>query len=97
MNIWKSICSLFGSKAQKPEETDPALKQGFIRDKETGVVVETEDPMMAAAIAQAFKTGKATFGFRDENGKFTVQTIETPKPESDVMPSGSKRSPLKPE
>jgi len=62
------FAKLFGSKAEP--------KDGIIRDPETGVSVETDDPVMAAVVAQAFKTGKPVIGNVDEKGKVTIRTLD---------------------
>ncbi len=69
MRFVTRLKALFGMKADKPQD-------GFIRDAETGLDIETEDPLMASVIAQAFKTGKPVVGSRDENGKVTIQKLE---------------------
>ncbi len=67
------FAKLFGSKA---EPKDTGLKDGIIRDPETGVCVETDDPVMAAVVAQAFKSGKPVIGNVDEKGKVTIRTLD---------------------
>ncbi|MGZ9097563.1 MAG: hypothetical protein ACXW30_04625 [Micavibrio sp.] len=63
-----SFAKLFPSKA--------APKDGFIHDPETGVSVETDDPLMAAVVAQAFTSGKPVVGNVDKNGKVTIRKLD---------------------
>ena len=68
MWLLDKIKSLFDKSAQD--------KPGFIRDKETGVYVQTDDPMAAEVIAQAFTSGKPVIGTRDDSGKVTIKKLD---------------------
>lgn len=48
----------------------------FIKDPESGVMIETDDPDQAAAIAMVLKTGQPVTATRGEDGKLTIKTLE---------------------
>ena len=41
-----------------------------------GIAVETDDPVAAEVISRAFRTGKAQYFSRDEDGNITRREIE---------------------
>lgn len=49
--------------------------KNLFKRKERSVTVECEDPLEAACVLEAFRTGSIIIGNRDENGKVTMTKI----------------------
>lgn len=71
MGFIQRLKSWFGKAATPAPE-----KSRFIRDPESGVLIETDDPDQAAAIAMVLKTGKPVIGTRGPDGKMTIKPLE---------------------
>ena len=54
------------------------IKQFFTRTKkaERLLIVETDDPFMAAIVGEVFRTGKPHIGSVDDNGNFEMKEVE---------------------
>lgn len=66
--------ALFDRSAVQPGVSQESPR--FIKDEESGALIETDDPMQAAAIALVLKTGKPVAGTRDGDGKFTIKSLD---------------------
>ena len=69
--------TVFSRKAPASGDVGKAeTKPDFIKDEDTGFYVETDDPMVARAIAECLKSGKPVVGNRDEDGNVKIRKLE---------------------
>lgn len=78
--IIEHVKSLFSrsaaaAPAPAPADSSPDVPPGFI--KRGGVLIETDDPMQADAIALVLRTGKPVVGYRNRDGSHSIKKLDS--------------------
>ena len=87
MDRLKALFSRATTPASSAVPEAGLAERRFIKDRETGLLVETDDEMMAAGIGQAFKTDLPVIGNRQPDGNFKLTTLN-PKGTTAADPKG---------
>ncbi|MFN3827160.1 MAG: hypothetical protein ACK4NR_05985 [Micavibrio sp.] len=76
MTFIERLKKLFGREAVRPERKEPIVPSHFTLDEESGLIVQTDDPVMARVIGEAFQSGKPVIGTVDDSGRTTIRKLE---------------------